>query len=128
MPGQQKRICFIEDVVTIIDRGVILRPDNLRVDAIKQQDWIEVRCGDGARHVARVRSVEPVRTYEGRRTFGLLVTSVTREDVHAGDEIWTVVTPPAKEPPDAFFRAAKPTRQLPEVLTPDFWRRLVGIK
>ena len=122
MPGQ-KQLCFVEDVMTVIGRGIIIRTDGFRPGQIKPQDWIEIRCGDGCRHVARVRAIEPVRGVKGPG--GLLVTSVTREDVQTGDEIWSVLVPPAKEPPDVFFRAARPTRSLPEVLTPEFWRRLV---
>lgn len=124
MPGQ-KQICFIEDVMTVVGRGIIVKTDGFAPGQIKPQDWIEIRCGDGSRHVARVRSLEPIR---GAKSSGLLLTSVMREDVQTGDEIWTVANPPAKEPPDVYFRAAKPERQLPEVLTPEFWRRLVARK
>ncbi|HEX5324574.1 MAG TPA: hypothetical protein VFW40_12365 [Capsulimonadaceae bacterium] len=121
MPGQ-KQLCLVEDVVTVIGRGIIVKTDGFKPGLIRGQDWIEIRCGDGSRHVARVRSIEPLR---GSGSPGLMLTSVTREDIQTGDEVWSVAVPPAQEPPDVFFRSAKPTRQLPEVLTPDFWRRLV---
>ena len=124
MPGQRE-LCLVEDVMTVIGRGIVIRTDGFSPGLIRAQDWIEIRCGDGSRHVARVRSMEPVR---GAGSPGLLVTSILREDVQSGDEVWSVSQPPAKEPPDIFFRSAKPTRNLPEVLTPDFWRRLVARK
>jgi len=120
MPGQ-KQLCYIEDVFTVIGRGIVVVPTGLK-STMKAQDWIEIRSGDGSRYVARVRSL--VKAANNKQ--GFLLSSVTREEVQSGDEIWSVVEPPAKEPPDIFFRAAKPTRQLPEVLTPDFWRRLVA--
>jgi hypothetical protein len=121
MPGQ-KQLCLVEDVMTVIGRGIVIRTDGFSPGQIRAQDWIEIRCGDGSRHVARVRSMEPLRASGSP---GLLITSATREEIQTGDEVWSVAHPPAKEPPDVFFRAAKPTRQLPEVLTTDFWRKLV---
>ena len=131
----QKRLCYIEDVITMVGRGIVIKPDKIREGQVRPGDWIEIRSADGSNHVAKVRTIELIRFPPGKAPVadanhagGLLITSLTREEVHADDEVWTVTHPPAKEPPDVFFRTAKPTRPLPEVLTPGFWRRLVGGK
>lgn len=90
MPIPQK-ICVVEDTFTIKGRGLVVMTREWQVGQnISVGDWIELRSIKDERLLARVKSIDSVQRSTQGNTVGLCLAGISRDVVHADDEIWTV--------------------------------------
>lgn len=104
-------LCVVEDVFIITGRGIVVKPGRWQSGQVQSGNWVEVRTTQGHSHMARVSSVEIAYSAPRYKMIvnadnpaPFLLADVGREDVHKGDEVWSV----ASLPVDAMPAVAKP--------------------
>lgn len=100
----EQQICVVEDMFFITGRGPVIIPGQWREGELKPGDWIELRSPEQSlllRATARVKSIEGVRFGSGSTPVvdvhhpgALLLSYISREQVHQGDQVWLIAAPP----------------------------------
>ena len=91
MPIPQK-LCVVAGTLTITGHGFIVMTREWQTGRdVSLGDWIELRFATGEHHLARLKSLDTVRSTNGS-TVGLRLVGVPREAIHVGDEVWSVET------------------------------------
>ena len=104
-------LCVVEDAFTVTGRGTVIMPGRWQTGEVQSGDWIEIRSAQGGSHMARVSSVEITCSAPKYKKIAnadnpapFLLSHIDRENVHKGDEGWSVINPPV----NAMTVAVKP--------------------
>lgn len=125
----QEKLCLVEDTLFVKGRGLVLMTTHWQTGQIRVGDWIELRSAGGQSYdtplQSCVESIEMVRFAPGSERVvdaehpgGLLLPNLSREDVHRGDEVWSVPDLPMRSSTDHSRETSIPSSK-------SWWKRLL---